>query len=196
MELGLWYEMRIVDPIAYLFKNSDPRGSLAANVGSATVRSLSNLPLETLMSNRHEMSRDVRKEVSENSRQWGYQLGSCYIRKVDFRDKNMVAQIQGKVVSRLKQITAAIAQKGVNEVSIIQNTAEKRAAVNFGKAAAVRPKIVGELFAQISQDTAVSNALFQILESAKITGNKTPLCIIDPQISIIVTDTDKTTKVE
>ena len=30
MGIGVWYEMSINDPVAYLFKNSDPQGSLAA----------------------------------------------------------------------------------------------------------------------------------------------------------------------
>jgi len=32
MGIGIWYEMFISDPVAFLFKNADPRGSLAANV--------------------------------------------------------------------------------------------------------------------------------------------------------------------
>ena len=47
MGIGIWYEMVISDPVAYLFKNADPRGSLAANVGNSTVRCLSNLKLAT-----------------------------------------------------------------------------------------------------------------------------------------------------
>ena len=38
MGIGIWYEMFISDPVAYLFKNADPRGSLAANVSNSTVR--------------------------------------------------------------------------------------------------------------------------------------------------------------
>jgi len=45
MGIGIWYEMFVSDPVAYLFKNADPRGSLEANVSNATVRSLSNMPL-------------------------------------------------------------------------------------------------------------------------------------------------------
>lgn len=45
MGIGIWYEMFVSDPIAYLFKNADPRGSLAANVSNSTVRCLSNMPL-------------------------------------------------------------------------------------------------------------------------------------------------------
>ncbi|MEJ0089978.1 MAG: hypothetical protein WDM80_09570 [Limisphaerales bacterium] len=37
MGIGIWYEMVVSDPVAYLFKNADPRGSLAANVGNSTV---------------------------------------------------------------------------------------------------------------------------------------------------------------
>ena len=32
MGIGIWYEMYVSDPVAFLFKNVDPRGSLRANV--------------------------------------------------------------------------------------------------------------------------------------------------------------------
>lgn len=62
MGIGVWYEMQISDPVSYLFKNTDPRGSLSANVSNATVRTLSNMPLEDMLETRHVMSRD-RKSV-------------------------------------------------------------------------------------------------------------------------------------
>jgi len=49
MGIGIWYEMFISDPVAYLFKNADPRGSLATNVSNSTVRCLSNLKLADLL---------------------------------------------------------------------------------------------------------------------------------------------------
>ena len=84
MGIGIWYEMSISDAISYLFKNADPRGSLAANVSNSTVRCLSNLPLDKMLQDRHTMSQTVREEVTPKSNEWGYQLGSVYIRKVHF----------------------------------------------------------------------------------------------------------------
>ena len=100
MGIGIWYEMWISDPVAYLFKNTDPRGSLRANVSNATVRCLSNMPLADMLQTRHQMSQTVRAEVSPQSQAWGYQLGSVYIRKVHFRDAEMIRQIEEKVVNR------------------------------------------------------------------------------------------------
>ncbi len=151
MGIGIWYEMFISDPTAYLFKNADPRGSLGANVSNSTVRCLSNLPLDKMLVNRHAMSSTVRNEVSPKSNQWGYQLGSVYIRKVHFRDTNMIHQIEEKVVNRLRQVTAAIRQAGANQVSIITSTAERQAAIEFAKAAAMRPRIVGAALQEISR---------------------------------------------
>ena len=148
MGIGIWFEMFISDPVAYLFKNRNPRGSLAANVSNSTVRCLSNLPLARMLVDRHPMSRTVRDEVTPKSNEWGYKLGSIYIRKVHFRDPEMIAQIESKVVNRLRQVTAAIKQDGANQVSIIRNTAERLAAVEFGKAAAVRPAIVCKAMAR------------------------------------------------
>lgn len=186
MGVGLWYEMYINDPVAYIFRNTNPRGSLAANVGNSTVRCLSNLPLENMMSSRHMMSRTVRKEVSEKSQEWGYKLGSCYIRKVHFRDRNMIQQIQNKVVNRLRQVTSAIMQEGANQVSIITNTAERKAAIDFGKASAIRPNIVGNTLKRISEDDEVCKALFEILEINRIVTNKIPIHLLTPQMQITI----------
>jgi regulator of protease activity HflC (stomatin/prohibitin superfamily) len=165
MGIGIWYEMNVSDPVAYLFKNTDPRGSLAANVSNATVRTLSNMPLDAMLETRHVMSRAVRAEVSPKSEEWGYKLGSVYIRKVHFRDVGMIRQIEEKVVNRLRQVTSAIRQDGANRVSIITNSAERRAAVEFAKAQAMRPQIVGEALNKISEDPEVAKAMFEILET-------------------------------
>ena len=61
MGIGVWYEMWINDPVAYLFKNADPRGSLRTNVGNATVRNLSNMKLAEMLQERHRMSQMVRR---------------------------------------------------------------------------------------------------------------------------------------
>jgi len=168
MGIGIWYEMYISDTLAYIFRNTDPRGSLAANVGNSTVRCLSNLPLEKMMTNRHAMSKTVRDEVSSKSNEWGYMLGSCYVRKVHFRDLGMIKQIESKVVNRLRQVTSAIKQDGANQVNIISSTAERTASVDFGKSAAIRPKIVGETLRSIAVDPDVASALFDILETERI----------------------------
>ena len=165
MGIGIWYEMYISDPVAYLFKNTDPKGSLSANVSNSTVRCLSNLPLADMLSNRHTMSLTVRNEVSPQSHDWGYRLGSIYIRKVHFRDADMIRQIESKVVNRLRQVTSSIKQDGTNQVNIITSTAERQAAVEFGKAGAVRPQVVGTALDQVSKDADVAAALFAILET-------------------------------
>jgi regulator of protease activity HflC (stomatin/prohibitin superfamily) len=178
MGIGIWYEMFISDPVAFLFKNADPRGSLATNVSNSTVRCLSNLKLADLLQNRHSMSQTVRAEVSPQSHEWGYKLGSVYIRKVHFRDAQMIEQIQEKVVNRLRQVTSSIKQDGANQVSIITSTAERQAAVEFAKAAAMRPRIVGEALNRVAADPEVEAAMFEILEIQKIIDSKARITLI------------------
>lgn len=181
MGVGIWYEMYISDPVAYMFKNADPRGSLAANVSNAVVRSLSNLPLERMLIDRHTMSRTVREEVSPRSHDWGYRLGSVYIRKVHFRDRGMIQQIEAKVVNRLRQVTSAIKQDGANQVNIITSTAERQAAVEFAKAGAIRPRIVGQAMQTIAADPEVANAMFEVLETQRILEGKGQLTLVPPK---------------
>ena len=129
---------------------------------------LSNMKLADMLQDRHPMSQTVRQEVSPLSQEWGYSLGSVYIRKVHFRDVGMIKQIEEKVVNRLRQVTSAIKQDGTNQVNIIASTAEQQAAIEFAKAAAMRPQIVGAALKKISQDPEISTALFQALETQNI----------------------------
>ena len=185
MGIGIWYEMFISDPVAYLFKNADPRGSLSANVSSATVRCLSNMPLGAMLETRHAMSLTVRTEVSPKSNEWGYKLGSVYIRKVHFRDTGMIRQIEEKVVNRLRQVTSAIKQDGANQVSIISSTAERQAAIEFAKAAAMRPRIVGEALQLISQDREIIDSMFEILEMQQIVQGEARITFVPPKSELL-----------
>ena len=185
MGIGIWYEMYISEPVSFLFKNADPRGSLSANVSSATVRCLSNMPLASMLETRHAMSVTVRTEVSPKSNEWGYKLGSVYIRKVHFRDAGMIRQIEEKVVNRLRQVTSAIKQDGANQVSIITSTAEREAAIEFAKAAAMRPRIVGEALQLISQDREIIDAMFEILEMQQIVQGEARITFVPPKSDLL-----------
>jgi hypothetical protein len=177
--------MRVSDPVSYLFKNADPRGSLAANVSNATVRCLSNLKLADMLENRHAMSQTVRSEVSPKSQEWGYKLGSVYIRKVHFRDAGMIKQIESKVVNRLRQVTSAIRQDGANQVSVITSTAERQAAIEFAKAAAIRPSVVGQALHRIASDPAIHAAMFELLEIQRLLESKATLTLVPPGCSVL-----------
>lgn len=188
MGIGIWYEMYISDPVAFLFKNMDPRGSLRANVSNSTVRCLSNMQLDSMLTTRHAMSRSVRAEVSPMSHEWGYKLGSVYIRKVHFRDQNMIDQIEEKVVNRLRQVTSAIKQDGANRVSIITSTAERKAAIELAQAAAMRPQIVGEALGKIGSEPDVERALFEILEVQRLVGSSADLTLLPSGSSGLLPD--------
>jgi regulator of protease activity HflC (stomatin/prohibitin superfamily) len=177
MGIGIWYEMWICDPVAYLFKNTDPRGSLKANVSSSTVRCLSNMKLSEMLETRHHMSQAVRQEVSAKSDEWGYRTGSVYIRKVHFRDLGMIRQIEEKVVNRLRQVTSAIRQAGANQVSVIKSSAEREAAVEFARAAAIRPATLRRVLTEIGEP-AVNRALFEVLETQRMLASGAKLNLL------------------
>ena len=131
------------------------------------------------------MSQTVRAEVSPQSHEWGYKLGSIYIRKVHFRDAEMIRQIEEKVVNRLRQVTSSIKQDGANQVSIITSTAERQAAVEFAKAAAMRPQIVGEALNKVADDPEVEAAMFEILEIQKMLESKARITLVPERSSIL-----------
>jgi hypothetical protein len=138
------------------------------------------MPLDEMLTNRHSMSQTVRDEVSPKSHEWGYKLGSAYIRKVHFRDLEMIRQIESKVVNRLRQVTAAIKQDGANWVSVITSTAEREAAVEFAKAGAIRPSIVGSALQELAKDPEVFAAMFDVLETQHIINGEARITLVPP----------------
>ncbi|MEY5027230.1 MAG: hypothetical protein RLZZ244_2758, partial [Verrucomicrobiota bacterium] len=122
--------------------------------------------LDVLLEDRDALSRKVREEVSPTSSQWGFALGSTYIRKVAFRDAGMIGEIQRKVVNRLRQVTAAMKQAGENTVAIIHSEAEKQASERLGRAQAVRPEVVGRALAEVQRQPEVAAVLFELLDIA------------------------------
>ncbi|MDA9779088.1 SPFH domain-containing protein, partial [Rubripirellula sp.] len=165
MGVGIWYEMRVKDPVSYLFTNANPDGSLQANVTSSTISTLSNLEMEMMLEDRHSLSRTVRQTVSPLSEQWGYQLGSVYIRKVEFTDEQMVHNITDKVVKRLVQVTSAMKQDGENRVGLIKSETAYKVSQKMAEAAAARPDIVGQELNKIAKtDSEILDSVLQVME--------------------------------
>jgi regulator of protease activity HflC (stomatin/prohibitin superfamily) len=169
MGVGIWYEMQVNDPVSYLFTNANPEGSLEANVASAAISTLSNLEMDKMLEDRHQLSQQVRRTVSPLSEKWGYRLGSVYIRKVAFTDKQMVDNITDKVVKRLVQVTSAMKQDGENRVGLIKSQTAFKVSQKMAEASATRPAVVGDVLNAIArQDPEVLDAVLEVMEVDKL----------------------------
>ena len=187
MGVGIWYEMQVLDPVAYLFKNTNPDGSLEANVASSTISTLSNLEMEKMLEDRHSLSRTVRAAVSPLSEKWGYRLGSVYIRKVAFTDRHMVDNITEKVVKRLIQVTSAMKQDGENRVGLIKSQTAKKVSQTMAEATSARPKIVGDALNAIAKtDPEILESVLTILETEKLLNNESEVELIPANTKIIL----------
>ncbi len=187
MGVGIWYEMSVNDPVSYLFVNANPEGSLQANVASSTISTLSNLEMEEMLENRHSLSRTVRSTVSPLSENWGYQLGSVYIRKVAFTDRAMVENITEKVVKRLVQVTSAMKQDGENRVGLIQSETAKKVSQKLAEASAARPAVVGEMLNEIGRpDPEILSATIDVMETEKLLASKARIDVLPKGVSMLV----------
>lgn len=187
MGVGIWYEMCVSDPVAYLFNNANPEGSLQANVASSTISTLSNLEMEEMLENRHSLSRTVRSAVSPLSERWGYSLGSVYIRKVAFTDRAMVENITEKVVKRLVQVTSAMKQDGENRVGLIQSETAKKVSQKLAEASAARPEIVGSTLNVIRrEDPEILDTVIEVMEAEKLLDSKAAVDVLPKGASMLV----------
>lgn len=187
MGVGIWYEMRVSDPVAYLFTNANPDGSLQANVASATISTLSNLEMEKMLEDRHQLSHQVRASVSPLSEKWGYQLGSVYIRKVAFTDRQMVDNITEKVVKRLVQVTSAMKQDGENRVGLIKSQTAVKVSQKMAEAAAARPEVVGDALNKIARsDPEVLAAVLDLMEAEQLIASGAAVEVLPPGVQVLV----------
>ena len=200
MGVGIWYEMQVKNPVSYLFINANPDGSLQANVTSSTISTLSNLEMEKMLEDRHSLSRTVRQTVSPLSEQWGYQLGSVYIRKVEFTDFHMVQNITEKVVKRLVQVTSAMKQDGDNRVGLIKSETAFKVSQKMAEAAAARPSIVGNALNEIAQqDPEVLDTVLEVMEVENLLASGASIDILPDSSNVLVqlgdrSNSKKTTK--
>ncbi len=187
MGVGVWYEMQVRDPVAFLFQNSNPDGSLQANVASATVSVLSNLEMEKMLEDRHSLSRTVRHTVSPLSEKWGYALGSVYIRKVEFTDQLMVENITDKVVKRLVQVTSAMKQDGENRVGLIKSETANKVSQKMAEASSTRPAVVGRALNEIGRsDSEILGAVLEVMETQQLLESNAPVEWLPAGASYIV----------
>lgn len=187
MGVGIWYEMQVNDPVDYLFVNSNPEGSLQANVASSTISTLSNLEMEKMLEDRHSLSRTVRQAVSPLSEKWGYRLGSVYIRKVAFTDHQMVENITDKVVKRLVQVTSAMKQDGENRVGLIKSETANKVSQKMAEAAARRPEVVGDTLNDIArQDPEILEAVLEVMETEKLLESNAQVDVLPPGAHFLV----------
>jgi regulator of protease activity HflC (stomatin/prohibitin superfamily) len=187
MGVGIWYEMRVSDPVAYLFTNANPDGSLQANVASSTISTLSNLEMDKMLEDRHQLSHQVRATVSPLSEKWGYQLGSVYIRKVAFTDRQMVDNITEKVVKRLVQVTSAMKQDGENRVGLIKSQTAYKVSQKMAEAAAARPEVVGDALNAIAQrDPEVLSAVLDVMEADQLIASGAAVEVLPPGVQVLV----------
>lgn len=187
MGVGIWYEMQVTNPVDYLFVNSNPEGSLQANVASSTISTLSNLEMEKMLEDRHSLSRTVRQTVSPLSEKWGYRLGSVYIRKVAFTDVQMVNNITEKVVKRLIQVTSAMKQDGENRVGLIQSETAYKVSQKMAEAASRRPEVVGQTLNEIARkDPEILEAVLEVMETEKLLASAAGVDVLPKQASLLV----------
>jgi len=187
MGVGIWYEMQVCDPVAYLFTNANPEGSLQANVASSTISTLSNLEMDKMLEDRHQLSRKVRATVSPLSEKWGYKLGSVYIRKVAFTDRQMVDNITEKVVKRLIQVTSAMKQDGENRVGLIKSETAFKVSQKMAEAAATRPRVVGEALNEIArEDPETLAALMEVMETEQLIASGAEVDVLPRDAQVLV----------
>ncbi len=187
MGVGIWYEMQVSDAVAYLFTNANPEGSLQANVASSTISTLSNLEMDKMLEDRHQLSRQVRATVSPLSEKWGYQLGSVYIRKVAFTDRQMVDNITEKVVKRLVQVTSAMKQDGENRVGLIKSQTAYKVSQQMAEASASRPSVVGDALNEIARrDPEVLNAVLEVMENEQLIASGAAVDVLPRDLTLLV----------
>lgn len=74
-----------------------------------------------------------------------------------------------KEVSVSTATVAAIRQDGTNQVNLITSAADRQAAVEFARAAATRPALVGAALQGIMEaDRDVATCMFEILETQRV----------------------------
>ena len=61
---------------------------------------------------------------------------------------------------------------------MITSSAEREAAIEFAKAAAIRPATLGQAFQEIAQEPEVASVLFDVLETQRIVAGNAKIALL------------------
>ena len=61
---------------------------------------------------------------------------------------------------------------------MITSSAEREAAIEFAKAAAIRPATLGQAFQEIAREPAVAEALFDVLETQRMLASSARIALL------------------
>jgi hypothetical protein len=140
-----------------------------------------------MLEDRHQLSRKVRATVSPLSEKWGYKLGSVYMRKVAFTDRQMVDNITDKVVKRLVQVTSAMKQDGDNRVGLIKSETAYKVSQKMAEAGSTRPAVVGETLNGIAaRDPEVLTAVMEIMETEQLIASGAEVDVLPGDATVLV----------
>jgi hypothetical protein len=129
----------------------------------------------------------VRATVSPLSEKWGYRLGSVYIRKVAFTDRQMVDNITEKVVKRLVQVTSAMKQDGENRVGLIKSQTAYKVSQQMAEAGASRPAVVGGALNAISRDDPeILGAVMEVMEAEQLIASGAAVDVLPSGSQVLV----------
>jgi hypothetical protein len=70
-------------------------------------------------------------------------------------------------------------------VNIITNTADRQAAIEFARAAAMRPRIVGSALQEIAREPEIFRGLFDILETQKLLEGKADIILVAKENDLV-----------
>ena len=178
MGIGVWYEMRVGNPEDYLFENTDPRGSLRANVRNADGA----LPEQYAPAK--SPRRPPRNEPARARRGFAKIRGLGIPPWLRLHSQGALSGRSNDSPDRAKGGQPAAPghlgdpSAGGNQVAIIKSGAERAAAAEFAHASAVRPYLVGKAIQEIAKDKEILNTVFEILETEKMLDGDVELTLV------------------
>jgi regulator of protease activity HflC (stomatin/prohibitin superfamily) len=172
VEVDVFLEYRIADPVKARFSVSDWEGALTNVVSHAVISILGTLQLQEILCDRTDLREDLEREIADETARWGIKIERVFLR--DVRIHPEVAQyLLRSVAAKLERWKADIEEEGRQRAALLGAETSEKVASLIAEARSQYPLAVGRAYAALEHTPTVREAYDALYELSLLHPHRT-----------------------
>jgi regulator of protease activity HflC (stomatin/prohibitin superfamily) len=157
LRVDLWVEFRVLDAKKSVFAVESWKEALRSRILHSLINAVGSQRLETLLSERDQVSREILEEARTVAKEWGVSVEQLWIQDVRLLPE-ISKQFFDRVAAQIEMKKSRLEEEGRIRVQILQAETEKRIAELQAKAKSMHPLAVGRAYREMGKQESVMKA--------------------------------------
>ncbi|MBC7384950.1 MAG: SPFH/Band 7/PHB domain protein [Cryobacterium sp.] len=171
LRVDLWLEFRVVNAETSVFGIESWREALGNRVLHSLMNTAGSKRLESILSERSLISREILDEVREEAKGWGVSIEQLWIQDVRLLPE-ISKQFFDRVAAQIELRKARLEEEGRIRVQLLQADTERKVADLQGRAKSMQPLAVGRAYQRLGGQPKVLKAFEKLYQLSLLQPGK------------------------